>query len=125
MTNLVEVRKGGSKRAGHLPRVNASNHLRRAVSSLAREKTGLGSDITARCRLQCLIGVLVECGAAGSMWEVVRVNAGATCSRSRNELLDAWKRPQLYSKRVKVIGILAGNCPIAQRLFPSSMAMTQ
>ena len=32
-------------RALHLPRINASNHLRRAISSLAREKKALAPSI--------------------------------------------------------------------------------
>ena len=38
--------------------MNASNHLRRAVSSLTRERKGPSSAITTKDRLQCLFRVL-------------------------------------------------------------------
>src|SRR5258706_15372759 len=50
---------GRSKRTLHLPRMNASNHLRCAVSSLTREAKGIVSVIAAKDRLQFLIKVLV------------------------------------------------------------------
>ena len=76
MTDL-ELRKGGSKRTGYLPCMNASNHLRRAVSSLTRENMRLGSAITANDRPQCLLKVLVECGGPGQLWEVGKSDEGA------------------------------------------------
>ena len=56
------VRDGGSKRTRHLRRMNASNHLKRAVSSLTRGKMGLGSAVIAKDRSQCLFSVVVDRG---------------------------------------------------------------
>ena len=67
--------------------MNASNHLRCAVSSLMKGKAGLGSAMTAKDRLQFLFGVLVEYDGrdqrgrwAGSTWAPIFV----TCSSSRD-----------------------------------------
>lgn len=48
--------------------MNASNHLRPVISSLKRERKGLGSAITAKDRLQCLFGVEYGWRRAGSAW---------------------------------------------------------
>ena len=45
----------------YLPRMNASNHLRRAVSSLTRETKGIVLAITAKDELQFLFRVIVGC----------------------------------------------------------------
>ena len=45
----------------YLLRMNASNHLRRAVSSLTREKKGIVLAITEKDKLQFLLRVLVGC----------------------------------------------------------------
>ena len=50
------------KRTLYLPRMNASNDLRRAVSSLTREEKGFSSAIAARDKLQFLFRVLAGCG---------------------------------------------------------------
>ena len=52
------------------PRMNASNHLRRAVSSLTRGIKGIVLAINAKDELQFLFRVLVGC--------VVKFNVGAT-----------------------------------------------
>ena len=44
----------------HLLRINCSNHLRRADSSLMGDKMGLSSSMTAEDRLQCLFRVLLN-----------------------------------------------------------------
>ena len=51
-----------ARKEPHLLRMNSSNHLRRANSSLMGDKMGLGPTMTAKDRLQCLFRVLVECG---------------------------------------------------------------
>ena len=71
-----------NKRTPHLPRMNASNHLRHAVSSLTREEKGIVSVITAKDKLQFLFRVLVGCSGqvqrgrfAGSAWNPVSLIA--------------------------------------------------
>ncbi len=59
---LVGVTRSGQPETTHLPRMNASNHLRRAVSSSMGEKRGFVSAIIAKERLRCLLRLLVECG---------------------------------------------------------------
>ena len=59
----------------YLPRMNASHHLRHAVSSLTRERKVIVMAITVKDKLQILFRVLVGCSGqvqrgrhAGSAW---------------------------------------------------------
>ena len=68
-----------SKRTPHLLRMNASNHLRHAISSLTRETKVVVMAITAKDKFQFLFRVLVGCSGqvqrrrhAGSAWGASR-----------------------------------------------------
>ena len=68
------------ERIPHLPRMNASNHLRRAVSSLTREAKGIVFAINMKDRFQFAFWVLVGCSGqvqcgrhAGSAWGANRL----------------------------------------------------
>ena len=56
--------------------MNASSHLRRAVSSLAMGNIGLGSAIAAEDSIQCSFQSANGVRWARSTWEVGRFNVG-------------------------------------------------
>ena len=87
MIDLVGITRWTQQEAPHLPRMNASNHLRRAVSSLARERQALIPSITMKDRLQCLFKVLVGCsGQVQRRWNAeltgALISLFAPCSLS-------------------------------------------
>src|SRR5258706_1731389 len=80
---------GRSKGTPHLPRMNASNHLRCAVSSLTRGAKGIVTAISMQDQFQfvfrVLVGAVVRFNVGGT--QVRRgalINLGALCNLSRD-----------------------------------------
>ena len=60
--------KNYARRIPHLPRINASNHSRRAVSSLTREEMGIILAIGVKVGCQFAFRVPVGCSSGEVKW---------------------------------------------------------